>query len=439
MELLKTIRVKAATWVDTNKIVEGILFVADRITFKGADSRINQNGYLLFIVDDSGMQHIIAPDTLEIVGLNENSETAKAVYDVTMKMSAAGFTIAETETFWKDCVTSAELMIESKKRISEPLYYIQNKHAGYLGNSIFFWAVGSNGYTAKLENAHKFTYEEAKSICNGQPDKNKAWPVDYINNNKGTARVTDSQYLHEENIVDFNKNQTIEENIVEPWDERLLDAFGDLINKDGWLTSNWHEHLEANFKDWDEDGNTTNDKKFLYGLMYNLDYEESEDGKFIRPIKQNKLDQKPKRLFVVGEEINHKKYGLGKVKEVFPTKIVIQFNDREHPLKFVTYLFEENLIQNDNSKCMLFKLEFQERNEYAQAKSLSHLREEYEKEYGDNEPLLEEMITIISEEEAKKIMLKNMDESTSEECPEFSLWDIAGGDYFAVLATTEWD
>lgn len=212
MELLKTIRVKAATWVDTNKIVEGILFVADRITFKGADPRINQNGYLLFIVDDSGMQHIIAPDTLEIVGLNENSETAKAVFDVTMKMASAGFTIAETETFWKDCVTSAELMIERKKR-----------------------------------------------------------------------------------------------------------------------------------------------------------------------------------------------------------------------------------VLNSNLKCMLFKLEFQERNEYAQAKSLSHLREEYEKEYGDNEPLLEEMITIISEEEAKKIMLKNMDESTSEECPEFSLWDIAGGDYFAVLATTEWD
>ncbi len=116
MELLKTIRVKAANWVDTNKIVEGTLFVADRITLRSANPQINRHGYLLFIVDDSGIQHIIAPDTLEIVGLNENSETAKAVYDVTMKMAAAGFTIAETETFWKDCVTSAELMIESKKR-----------------------------------------------------------------------------------------------------------------------------------------------------------------------------------------------------------------------------------------------------------------------------------------------------------------------------------
>ncbi len=203
MDILKSIRVKAANWVDIKRIVEGTLFVADKETLQGADPKTNRNGYLLFIIDDNGMPHIIAPDTLEIVGLNENSETAKAVYDVTMKMASAGFTIAETETFWKDCVTSAELMIESKKRISEPLYYIQNKHAGYLGNSIFFWAVGKNGYTAKLEQAHKFTYEEAKSICNGQPDKNKAWPVDYINNNKGTSRVTDSQYLGEENIVKF--------------------------------------------------------------------------------------------------------------------------------------------------------------------------------------------------------------------------------------------
>lgn len=209
MELLKTIRVKAATWVDTNKIVEGTIQLADRVNLEPAVPQTNFSGYVFIIIDDNKMRHLIAPDTLEIVGLNENSETAKAVYDVTMKMSAAGFTIAETETFWKDCVTSAELMIESKKRISEPLYYIQNKQAGYLGNSIFFWSVGSNGYTAKLENAHKFTYEEAKSICNGQPDKNKAWPVDYINNNKGTATVTDSQYLDNENIVDFNTKKHV--------------------------------------------------------------------------------------------------------------------------------------------------------------------------------------------------------------------------------------
>jgi hypothetical protein len=82
-------------------------------------------------------------------------------------------------------------------------YYIQNTNAGYLGNSIFFWALNSNGYTAKLENAQKYRYEEAKKICEGNPHKNKAWEVEYIENNKGTARVTDSQYLEKDKIVVF--------------------------------------------------------------------------------------------------------------------------------------------------------------------------------------------------------------------------------------------
>jgi len=84
-------------------------------------------------------------------------------------------------------------------------YYIQNTHSGYLGNSILFWALNSQGYTAKLEKAHQFTYDEAKKICDGSPDKNKAWPVDYIDNNDGTARVTDSQYLDKSHIQTFSK------------------------------------------------------------------------------------------------------------------------------------------------------------------------------------------------------------------------------------------
>ena len=137
---------------------------------------------------------------------------------------------------------------------------------------------------------------------------------------------------------------TIEMNVPQNWDERLVKAFGELINPEGWITSDWHEFLEDNFKDWDEYGIDTNEKKELYGLMYNLDFEESEDGKLIRPIEQKQVDITPKRLFVFDEEINHKKYGIGKVKEVLDTKVIIQFNDREQPLKFLTYLFEQNLI-----------------------------------------------------------------------------------------------
>lgn len=136
---------------------------------------------------------------------------------------------------------------------------------------------------------------------------------------------------------------TIEMNVPQNWDERLVKAFGNLINEEGWLTSDWHYFLEDNFKDWDSEGNDTNEKKELYGLMYNLDFEESKDGKYIRPIEQEIIDTTPKRKFVVSEEIEHKKYGKGKVKEVFEDKIVVLFSD-DKVLKFLTYLFEQNLI-----------------------------------------------------------------------------------------------
>jgi len=84
-------------------------------------------------------------------------------------------------------------------------YYIQNTDAGYLGNAIIFWALNSNGYTADLNKAEKFTEAEAKDICQGNPIKNKAWPVEYIDNNKGIQRIVDSQYLDRNSIKKFLK------------------------------------------------------------------------------------------------------------------------------------------------------------------------------------------------------------------------------------------
>lgn len=84
-------------------------------------------------------------------------------------------------------------------------YYIQNKNAGYLGNAILFWAKDNCGYTADLNNSRIFTEEEAKQLCNDNPYKNKAWAVEYIDNNRGIQRIVDSQYLDSKNIVDFNQ------------------------------------------------------------------------------------------------------------------------------------------------------------------------------------------------------------------------------------------
>lgn len=101
------------------------------------------------------------------------------------------------------CINKCE-KFPNCKPCGEMKYYIQNRDRGFLGNSFVFWAKGSNGYTAKLDKAEQFSFDEAKKICKGNPTKNKAWEVDYIDNNEGTSRLTDSQYLEQDKIVEFD-------------------------------------------------------------------------------------------------------------------------------------------------------------------------------------------------------------------------------------------
>lgn len=82
-------------------------------------------------------------------------------------------------------------------------YYIQNKDAGFLGNAIMFWRKGSYGYTADLNESEIFSEEDAAKICKANPDKNKAWEVEYINNNRGIQKIVDSQYLDYSEIKTF--------------------------------------------------------------------------------------------------------------------------------------------------------------------------------------------------------------------------------------------
>lgn len=82
-------------------------------------------------------------------------------------------------------------------------YYIQNKERGYLGNAPMFWKIGDNGYSVDLNVCKQFTYDEAKIICLNNPSKNRAWPVEYINENDGIQRIVDSQYLDDFMIENF--------------------------------------------------------------------------------------------------------------------------------------------------------------------------------------------------------------------------------------------
>lgn len=50
-------------------------------------------------------------------------------------------------------------------------YYLQNKNAGYLGNSPTWWAKDGRGYTAYILGAHRFSKEEAEDHVKRSPGK----------------------------------------------------------------------------------------------------------------------------------------------------------------------------------------------------------------------------------------------------------------------------
>ncbi|WZL88295.1 hypothetical protein VS868_11880 [Salinimicrobium sp. 3283s] len=87
---------------------------------------------------------------------------------------------------------------------------------------------------------------------------------------------------------------------------------------------------------------------------------------------------------------------------------------------------------------MIFKLEFEDRTEYAQAKNEQDLSENYEAEFGDFKEA--KKVEEISEEEAKLIMLRNpeFNENDPDDMEEFSLYDAVCGDMFCIVASTEW-
>lgn len=87
---------------------------------------------------------------------------------------------------------------------------------------------------------------------------------------------------------------------------------------------------------------------------------------------------------------------------------------------------------------MIYKLKFDDRTEWCQAKSQLHLLQSYEKEYDGFQEI--EEVTEISDEEAKTIMLKNSeyDETDPTDTAEFSLFDTVIGDDFVIVGSTEW-
>lgn len=67
------------------------------------------------------------------------------------------------------------------------------------------------------------------------------------------------------------------------WGEDLWNVFGNHINEEGWLTSEWQNIIEDEIPKYDKNYNDNPLHKGTYGRMYSLEYEESEDGLMIRP------------------------------------------------------------------------------------------------------------------------------------------------------------
>jgi hypothetical protein len=74
---------------------------------------------------------------------------------------------------------------------ADAMYYIQN--AGVVGNCARWWRPNSCGYTCNLDEAGKYTYDEAARLVRNRPDQDSMWPVEYID---GLAvRHVDCQHL----------------------------------------------------------------------------------------------------------------------------------------------------------------------------------------------------------------------------------------------------
>ena len=91
---------------------------------------------------------------------------------------------------------------------------------------------------------------------------------------------------------------------------------------------------------------------------------------------------------------------------------------------------------------MIYKLTFDDgRIDWCTAKDQLHLLKSYDKDF--DLPLQEvDSIEEIGEEQAKKIMVINteFDEDNPEEMPEkISIWELAVGDEFDIIASTEFN
>lgn len=73
------------------------------------------------------------------------------------------------------------------------LFYIKTE--GYFGNCVLWWAKNSQGYTTNLNQAAKYTWEEAEAICKNRPSQDVAYLCQDIDLSEGIKTTFDAQFL----------------------------------------------------------------------------------------------------------------------------------------------------------------------------------------------------------------------------------------------------
>ncbi|TFG63462.1 MAG: hypothetical protein E4H32_04360 [Nitrospirales bacterium] len=77
----------------------------------------------------------------------------------------------------------------------EQLFYIQDSRS-YVGNEVVWWRPDGAGYTTDILDAGKYTFEQAKKIC--ERDSDRAWPCEFVDSNTKVIVIVDMQKLHKD-------------------------------------------------------------------------------------------------------------------------------------------------------------------------------------------------------------------------------------------------
>lgn len=83
------------------------------------------------------------------------------------------------------------------------LFLLQNNNGGYVGNSPVFWREGGSGYTPWIDDAKRFTKDEAEIQIRSTRGSHSwtMWPVEMIE--RAAKRTVDMQDLHRMQEAEF--------------------------------------------------------------------------------------------------------------------------------------------------------------------------------------------------------------------------------------------